>query len=110
MLLLRHQSTGIDVDISLGALPYEEDLIRRADSVEVQGLSLRVSTPEDLVIMKWLAHRPRDLQDVEGILDAKPQLNVAFIRQMLVALSELSTEFDLIGEFESLLVRKKRHA
>lgn len=56
------------VDILFGGLPYEERAIRRAKTVELAGCSARVCSPEDLVIHKIISERPRDQEDVRGII------------------------------------------
>ncbi len=55
------------VDFVFGALPYEREAIRRAVVVKLAGRRVRVCTPEDLVIMKVLADRPRDIEDMRGV-------------------------------------------
>jgi hypothetical protein len=37
---------------------------------------VRVPTPEDLIIMKAVAQRPKDLNDIEAILRAHPDLDL----------------------------------
>ncbi len=76
VLLLRHQPTGIDVDVALGCLPFEEEAVARATAVRVAGVSVPLPTPEDLIIMKAVAHRDRDLLDIEGLLAAHPEILV----------------------------------
>jgi hypothetical protein len=65
------------VDISFGALPFEEEAIARAVEGKVGKIRLPLPTPEDLVIMKAVAHRPRDAVDIEAVLDAHPKLDSA---------------------------------
>lgn len=77
VLLVRHKASGIDVDVVFGTLPFEEEVVDRAMWVEVSGISLPVSRAEDLIIMKSVAGRPRDIADVESILDACPDLDRA---------------------------------
>ena len=67
ILPLRHRQTGVRVDLSIGLSGFEQQLIERAESAEVAGQSLRLATAEDLVVMKLLAGRPRDVQDATGI-------------------------------------------
>ncbi|MBM3153202.1 MAG: nucleotidyl transferase AbiEii/AbiGii toxin family protein, partial [Chloroflexi bacterium] len=62
VLLLKHTPTDTSIDISLGALPFEEEMVERSTLYEVdEALQLRLPTPEDLIIMKAIAHRPKDL-------------------------------------------------
>jgi hypothetical protein len=52
VLLLQHNHTKIDVDISLGALPFEQEMIERAIEFTTPELTVKVATPEDLIITK----------------------------------------------------------
>src|SRR3990167_10056021 len=69
VLLVRHKPSGIDVDITFGTLPFEKEAISRAVWFDIKKIRLPLPAPEDLIIMKAIAHRPRDLADIESILD-----------------------------------------
>lgn len=62
---------GFRVDLILGQLPYEEQAIRRARVVEMEGVKVRMCAPEDLIVHKVLSERPKDLEDVRGIVRAQ---------------------------------------
>jgi hypothetical protein len=81
VLLMRHEPSGVDVDVTFGALRFEEEAVAHRTIVTVAGIALPLPAPEDLVIMKAVAHRPRDLADIEAILDAHPGLDVAHVRR-----------------------------
>jgi hypothetical protein len=68
VLLLRHEASGVDVDVSIAWLPFELDAIRASDSLELAGVDVPVARAEDLVIYKSVAWRPQDQQDVERLL------------------------------------------
>ena len=59
---------GVRIDVIFGLLPFEIDAIRRAGDVSIAGRMVRVVTAEDLVLMKILSDRPRDIADAEGIV------------------------------------------
>ena len=75
VLLLRHQESGINLDLSLGMLPFEEEAIQRSISYRLGGLTVRLPTPEDLIIFKAVAHRPKDLQDIQAIIERAQDLD-----------------------------------
>ena len=108
VLLLRHRSTGIEVDLSFAALPFERELIERAAERVVRGVAFRVATPEDIVVMKSLALRPRDVADIEAILEATPDLDLERVRVTLRAFTEALETDDFAGEFERILKRTRR--
>src|SRR4029077_14675004 len=80
MVLLQHKASGIPVDISLGSLDFEEELIARAPIVRRGRLKVPVAAPEDRIILKAVAQRPRDLGDIDSILEAHPRLDLTRIR------------------------------
>ncbi len=67
VLLLRHISSGTDIDLSLGILPFEIEMVERSKIVDAGMIKVRLPTPEDLIIMKAIAHRPKDLSDIQAI-------------------------------------------
>ncbi len=68
VLLLRHGTSGIDVDLSLAWLPFELEAIAASDVIPIHGARVRVARAEDLVIYKIAAWRPQDQQDVERLI------------------------------------------
>jgi len=75
VLLLRHQASGINVDISLGILPFEIEAVERSTLYQAGPLSIRLPAPEDLIIFKAVAHRPKDLLDISAIISNHPDLD-----------------------------------
>ncbi len=75
VLLLRHEESGINVDISLGALPIEVQAVERSQVHQIGSLSIRLPTPEDLIIFKAVAHRPQDLLDIQALIESNPNLD-----------------------------------
>lgn len=68
-VLLLQSSGGIGIDISLGAIAFEERMVARASRYEfLPGVSLLTCSPEDLIVLKAFADRRQDWPDVEGIL------------------------------------------
>lgn len=104
VLLLKHTPTDTSVDISLGALPFEEEMVERGVLYEVdQALQLRLPTPEDLVIMKAIAHRPKDLEDIRTIVEKYPNMDLQRIEKWVKAFGDVLETPDLWGMIESLL-------
>ncbi len=68
LLPLRHRQTKVKVDLAVGITGFERQAIGRATKVELAGCSIPVVSAEDLILMKSLAARPRDTDDVSGII------------------------------------------
>ena len=107
VLLLRHQDSGIDIDVILGGLPFEEDAVAHGRTYSVSGVNVRLPRVEDLLIMKAVAHRPRDLQDIEGLLEAHPDVDVQVVRQWVREFAAATAMSDIIDDFDKLLARRK---
>jgi hypothetical protein len=103
VLLMRHVPSTVDLDVSLGAIPFEYDMVQRAVTRRIRGVSFRVATAEDIVVMKSLALRPRDIADIEGILIAVPGLAIDRVRRDLRALSESLEGPDFLAELDRIV-------
>jgi predicted nucleotidyltransferase len=88
VLLLQYSPAEINVDISLGILPFEEEMVERGIVQSTSTLSVRLPTPEDLIIMKTIAHRPKDLEDIRTVVDKNPKLDVTRIKKWVKQFAE----------------------
>ena len=60
---------GTPIDVSLGAIPYEERAVARATAHDLgSGTPLRTCSAEDLIVMKTFAGRDQDWLDVRGVI------------------------------------------
>ena len=88
VLLLQHAQSGISIDISLGLLPFEEEMIAHSKEYRLEGIKLRLPTPENLIIMKAVAHRPKDLLDIQGLIQSNPHLDTERIQNWVIQFAE----------------------
>lgn len=63
--------TNIRIDLIFSTTPFEAAAIDRAIEIEIAGERVPFATAEDLIIHKLFAGRPRDLEDVDGIVRRK---------------------------------------
>ncbi|HEX2990783.1 MAG TPA: nucleotidyl transferase AbiEii/AbiGii toxin family protein [Anaerolineales bacterium] len=103
VLLLQHRPTEIDVDISLGILPFEEEMVKRASTRSFAGLAIRLPTPEDLIIMKAVARRPKDLDDIRTIGMKYPALDKSRVEKWVKSFGEALDVPNLWDQIEPLL-------
>lgn len=106
VLLLRHVESGINIDISLGVLPFEEEMVERSTIHKIGSLSVRLPTPEDMIILKAVAHRPKDLLDIQAIVDSHPNLDHARIEQWVKSFAEVLETPELWGQINGILLNK----
>jgi hypothetical protein len=96
------QATGIRVDFIFSFTPYEHQAIDRAARISIGKTQVRFATAEDLIVHKMLAGRPRDHEDVTGILLKQPHLDLAYIRHWLAKFAA-TVHQPLTEQFETLL-------
>lgn len=104
-VLLVQEPGGIDTDISLAAFPFERDVISRSQLVKLHPdeSAVRLCGPSDLVVLKAFANRPRDWQDIRGILiRSQTQLDWQLIERELTVLANLKEEPEILDKLEAL--------
>jgi predicted nucleotidyltransferase len=75
------EGNRIDVDLFLAESRFQNELLARARPEQIDDITVHVVSPEDLVLLKLLAHRPRDIADIGDILFVQGSLDEAYLRQ-----------------------------
>ncbi len=103
-VVLIKSASGCNIDLTLGLPGYEEGMIERARLIELEsGASVRICTPEDLVILKAVAGRAKDWQDIEGIVIRQAdQLDYDVIETMLKDFEQLLECSGLVDHFKQI--------
>jgi hypothetical protein len=103
-VFLGQTEEGVDVDIALGALPFEERSVARASAWQVrQGVTLTTCSAEDLVVHKAFAGRPQDWGDIEHVLIRQhTKLDLDLIRTELKPLLELKDDSEALNRLDLL--------
>jgi len=103
-VVLIRSASGCNIDLTLGLPGYEEGMIERAHLIDLEsGASVRICTPEDLVVLKAVAGRAKDWQDIEGIvIRQSDQLEYAVIEAMLKDFEELLECSGLVDHFKQI--------
>jgi hypothetical protein len=108
-VLLVQASSGISLDISLAALPFEERMISRAADAEfVPGIELRLCSPEDLIVLKSFASRVQDWMDVASVIvrQGSDNLDWEYIVTNLEPLVALKEEPEIMDRLATLRAAK----
>ncbi len=103
VLLLRHHDSATNIDITLGNLPFEEEVVERSQLINIGKISIRLPTVEDLIIMKAVAHRAKDILDIQGVVDANPDLDKQRIEYWLRQFAEALESPEIWLDVEKLL-------
>ena len=100
-----HRESRIPVDVVLAGPGLEEQFFAGVEERLIGDARVPVVSAEDLVAMKVLAGRPRDLDDVVTILHVRgPHLDWHRIRTTLGLLEGALARSDLLSELERLTV------
>jgi hypothetical protein len=101
-VLLVRASSGVGLDIALGALPFEESVVARSTPFTYPPSTvLRTCSAEDLVVLKAFAGRSKDWVDVEGIIVRQTgTLDWDYIFSQLAPLAELKESPGIVAELE----------
>ena len=95
-------SNGVEADISLALPGYEDALFKRVVDYEFEeGKTVSLCSAEDLIIHKAVAGRPKDLADIQGVVDRQgDDLDAAYIRQWLREFSDALDTPTILENFE----------
>lgn len=103
VLLLLHKQSAIPIEVSLGLLPFEEEAIARSQEIHIEGIRFKAPSAEDLIVMKAVAHRPQDMEDIRNIAAMNPRLDRERVIRWLTEFAEALEAPDLVAEVEHLL-------
>ncbi|XXY15246.1 DUF6036 family nucleotidyltransferase [Sorangium sp. So ce216] len=105
LLPLVHRATCMPIDVVIAASSLHVEFLARRRLIDLGGLRVPMISPEDLIVTKVLAGRPKDLEDVRGVLLEQHDLDR--IRELLGELEAALGEDRLLRRLERLL-RKAR--
>ena len=100
------ETTGIRVDFIFSFTPYETEAIKR-EKIEILNQEVYFASPEDIIIHKIFAGRPRDLEDARTIILKNPDIDAKYIRDWLKEFDAASDTEDFLKTFEEILNKGK---
>lgn len=80
------ESQGIDIDLFLAESPFQEELLARRRREQIDDVEVSLISPEDLILLKLVSHRPRDMADIGDILFVQGELDESHLRRWADAL------------------------
>jgi len=73
--------SAIDVDMFLAETDFQREVLKRRQLQHVEGFDAWFVTAEDLILLKLLAGRPKDLVDINDILFIQGSLDEDYLRR-----------------------------
>ena len=108
VLLMRHRTTGVDLDVSLAWSSFELEALAAATLMPFGSVHVRMPTPSDLVVFKAIAGRPKDVEDAETLLVLHGDIDLARTRARVADLTALTDAPELLAAFDQLAARARR--
>jgi hypothetical protein len=104
-----HRASRIPLDVVLAGPGPEEEFLSRAKIVGIEGVSVPVISREDLIVTKVLAGRPKDLEDIRGVLrQGGADIDLGRVRRLLGLLEDALGQSDLLPVLDAQLAAIRR--
>jgi hypothetical protein len=103
VLLLRHQETGVDLDVSLAWSAFEQDALEASTLTTFGRVRAPMCTPENLVVFKAIAGRLKDVEDAEALLALYPDIDRERVRARVAELAALAEAPEMLEALDRLL-------
>ncbi len=98
---LAHSGSRFPVDVVLTGPGIEEMFLDRAEVHVIDEVAVPFASAADVVVMKVLAGRPKDIEDVEAILAGQGgELDIDLVRDSLGLLERALDRSDLLPELD----------
>jgi len=103
ILLVQHEPSGVELDVSLGWTGFEREALAARSDVTFGPVTVPMALPEDLVIFKVLAARARDIDDATALIALYPSMDLTRVRRSVAKLAQLIDEPQRVQILEKLL-------
>ena len=95
------EQRGVDIDIFLAESDFQKQLIARRQRHQLDDQPIYFVSPEDLILLKLLAGRPRDIADIGDVLFTQGQLDEPYMLH-------LAEQLGIKQALERMLAEKSR--
>ncbi|NQW47955.1 MAG: nucleotidyltransferase [Planctomycetes bacterium] len=90
---MRFRRSQFQLDLITASLPFEEAAFRRASRHKLFGVSLPFPSPEDLILLKVLAGRDKDMLDAIGIARRhRDHLDITYLETTIQPICDLAED------------------
>ncbi len=93
------EGSTIDIDIFLAESAFQDQLLARRKRQQLDDMPVWLVSPEDLILLKLIASRPRDLVDIDDVLFIQGSLDEDYMRRW-------AERLHVLAELEDALARR----
>jgi hypothetical protein len=93
---------GVDVDVFLAETPYQTEVLTRRRRSQANGGEIWIVSPEDLILLKLIANRPRDVADILDVLFMQGQLDEHYLRQWAQKINVAEHLDEILKQFREM--------
>jgi hypothetical protein len=86
--IIRLPAGDAELDLKMARSRHEREALARSKLFRADDYTLRIASPEDLVLFKLHSWRRQDQADIERVLTQRPDFDVKLIESQLPALEE----------------------
>lgn len=91
---------GVRIDAIFGMLPFEHEAVQRAVTFAIAGVQVSFCTAEDLVLMKIISERERDLSDARAVVARRlAELDLHYLEPRVTELAELLVRPEILARW-----------
>jgi len=101
VLPTEHKETGVRADFIFSFSHYEQNAIARSQPIPIEGVRVFYASAEDVIIHEMVAGRPRDHEDVKGILARQSGLDQKYLLDNLQSFADVVGR-DLVKQYRDL--------
>jgi hypothetical protein len=103
-----HTVSGLPLDVVLAGPGLEDQFFSRTVHRDVEGTPVPLASAEDVIVMKLLAGRAKDFEDVAAIIRAHgDRLDTTYVELILTRLEEALGQSDLLRTFREIAARDR---
>ncbi len=92
------EKTGLRIDFIFSYSEYKKEALKRVNKVKIDDVHVNYVSVEDLIIHKLISGRPRDIEDIKGILLRNRNIDEFYLFKWLKSFSKI-LEQDLVKRF-----------
>jgi hypothetical protein len=111
VLPILHVRSSVPADLVIAGPGLEDAFLERAEIRKLAGVRVPVARVEDLLVMKILAGRDKDLEDVAAIIAARGDtLDAKDVSRLLTMIEDALGQSDLLPAWRRLRVENRKPA